>query len=123
MKKIIFSLLVLFVVFTNAQTKTELLGKWQLIRWVQNGKEKDIASTFHTDQVYQVFNDDNTFESINGNEVHNGKWKLSNDATNLTITTTIMPIKFTIDYFDAKKRITTYKGLGTFTYKKIEEIK
>ena len=70
---------------------------------------------FKTDKVFQVFNDDRTFESINGGETHKGKWHFSNDNTELTITTTIIPIKFKIDYFHKDRRVMTYKDLGTFT--------
>ncbi|WP_165585099.1 DUF5004 domain-containing protein [Chryseobacterium sp. FH2] len=118
---LILTFFVLFCQSAIAQTAQELLGKWQLVKWVKNGKEKDIRSYFKTDQVYQIFKDDRTFESVNGSEVHNGKWHFSNDNTELTLTTTIIPIKFRIDYFDSEKRIMTYKDLGTFTYIKIKE--
>ncbi|GGF28266.1 hypothetical protein GCM10011518_41980 [Flavobacterium limi] len=106
--------------FSSAQTSKELLGKWQLVKWVQHGKEKDITSYFKTDQVYQVFLDNGEFHSINGTETHKGKWKLSKDNSELTITSTIIPVKFRIDYFDTVKRVITYEQLGTFEYKKVE---
>jgi len=34
---------------SQAQTAKELLGKWQLVKWTQHEKEKDIASYFKTD--------------------------------------------------------------------------
>lgn len=104
-----------------SQTSQELFGKWQLVKWVQNGKEKDINKSFKTDQVFQVFHDDRTYESINGAEVHKGKWHFSKDNTELTLTTSLIPFKFRIDYFDKDKRIMTYKDLGTFTYIKVKE--
>lgn len=121
-KEVLFIFLALFcTVTTKAQTARELLGKWQLIKWVKNGKVKDIKSYFKTDQVYQVFNDNGTFESLVGGDTHNGKWHFSNDSTQLTLTTTIIPVKFKIDYFDKDKRIMTYNDLGTFTYIKVRE--
>lgn len=105
----------------NAQTSKELLGKWQLVKLVQHGEEKDLASVFKTDQVFQVFYENGKFESIVGAENHESKWKLSKDNTELTITSTlIIPIKFHIDYSDAKKRIITSKLIGTLEYKKVE---
>lgn len=115
-------LISVFTIFTfKAQTAQELYGKWQLVKYVKNGKEKDIRSVFKTDQVYQVFYNDKTFESLVGGDVHNGKWHFSNDNTELTLTTTIIPIKFKIDYFDKDKRIISYKDFGTFTYLKVKE--
>lgn len=108
-------------ILSKAQTSQELFGKWQLVKWVKNGKEKDINSYFKTDQVYQVFKDDRTYESINGGDIHHGKWHFSNDNSELTLTTALIPIKFRIDYFDKDKRIMTYKDLGTFTYLKVKE--
>lgn len=78
---------------SKAQTSQQLFGKWQLVKWVKNGKEKDINSYFKTDQVYQVFKDDRTYESINGRDIHTGKWHFSNDNTELTLTTSLIPIQ------------------------------
>lgn len=120
MKKL-FLLLVLVIGFSlKAQTSKELMGKWQLVKWVQHGKEKDIASYFKTDEVYQVFMENGEFNSINGEDIHKGKWKLTKDNSELTITSTIIPVKFHVDYFDSTKRIMTYEQLGTFEYKKID---
>jgi len=120
MKKITLLFILLVGITGTAQTSKELLGKWQLIKWTQhNGKEKDIQSFFKTDQVYQVFLEDGEFQSINGEEIHKGKWKLSKDNAELTITSTILPVKFKIDVFDSEKRIMTYEQLGTFEYKKV----
>lgn len=114
-------ILLYFSVLSNAQTSQELYGKWQLVKWVKNGKEKDIQKHFKTDQVYQVFNDDKTFESLIGTETHKGKWHFSNDNTELTLVTALLPVTFKLDYFDKAKRVMTYKDLGTFTYNKVKE--
>lgn len=106
----------------SAQTSKELLGKWQLVKWTQNGKEKDIASQFKTDQVYQVFLENGEFQSLVGNETRKSKWKLSKDNSELTIISTlIVPVKFKIDYFDSEKRIISSTQMGTLEYKKIKE--
>lgn len=42
----------------TAQTSKELVGKWQLVKWTHNNKEKDIKDYFKTDQVYQIFMED-----------------------------------------------------------------
>ena len=119
MKKIIAFVFLALGFSMNGQTSKELLGKWQLVKWVQNGKEKDINAYFKTDQVFQVFLDGGHFESVNGDEVHKAKWKLSKDNSELTITSAIIPVKFHIDFFDAEKRVMTYEQLGTFEYKKV----
>lgn len=120
-KKLFLVLFAIAFICVSGQTAQELFGKWQLVKWVKNGKEKIIQSFFKTDQVYQVFNDDRTFESIVGGDTHKGKWHFSKDNTKLTITTTIIPIKFKIDYFDKDRRVMTYKDFGTFTYVKYKE--
>ena len=120
MKKIILSLTCLIGFLVNAQTSKELLGKWQLVKWTQHGKEKNIQSTFKTDQVFQLFLENGQFQSLVGDEIHKSKWKLSKDNSELTITSTlIVPVKFHIDYFDSEKRIITSDLVGTFEYKKI----
>lgn len=103
----------------KAQTAQDLVGKWQLVRWTQNGKDKDIKDYFKTDQVFQVFHEDGHFEALIGDDSHKGKWKLSKDNQDLTITTTIIPVKLHVDYFSDGKRITSYEGFGTFEHKKI----
>ena len=122
MKKFAFALLIVFTLTkANSQTSTELLGKWQLVKWTHNNKEKSIKDRFKTDQVYQVFTEDGRFESLIGNEVHQGKWKLSESGTELTINSALLPVTFKVDYFDRQKRIVTYPALGTFEYKKVAD--
>lgn len=120
MKRIVLLFMMLLAVGTvNAQTSKELVGKWQLVKWTHNDKEKDIKDYYKTDQVYQIFMPDGKFESHIGDEVHNGKWNLSKDNKELVIKNALIPVKFQIDYFTADKRIITYPQLGSFEYKKI----
>lgn len=105
----------------SGQTSQELFGKWQLVKWVKNGQEKDIQSYFKTDQVFQIFHDDRTFESLVAGESHKGKWHFSKDNTELTMTSALLPVTFRIDSFDKDRRVMTYKDLGTFTYLKVKE--
>lgn len=120
MKKVFLLLTCLIGFLVNAQTSKELLGKWQLVKWTQHGKEKNIESSFKTDQVFQLFLENGEFQSLVGDEIHKSKWKLSKDNSELTITSTlIIPIKFHIDYFDSEKRVLTLDHVGTFEYKKV----
>lgn len=121
MKKIVLMFIFLIGLSINAQTSKELIGKWQLVKWVKKGKEKNIKDYYKTDQVFQVFRENGDFESLIGDEVHKAKWKLSQDNSELIITLALMPVKFSIDYFDANKRITTTPQIGTFEYKKVPE--
>ena len=123
MKTTVFALIFCAFGFTgNAQTAKDLIGKWQLVHWTStNGKDKDIKDYFKTDQVFQVFYEDGHFESLNGNESHKGKWKLSPDNKELTITSTIIPVKFHVESFSDGKRITSYESLGTFEHKKVAD--
>ncbi|MGQ7944123.1 hypothetical protein [Flavobacterium sp. WC2509] len=120
MRKVFLSLACIIGFLANAQTSKELLGKWQLVKWTKNGKEKSIQKTFKTDQVFQLFLENGEFQSLVGSEIHKSKWKLSKDNSNLTITSTlILPVKFHIDFFDSEKRIMTSDEVGTFEYKKV----
>lgn len=122
MKKAIFFIITLLSFSINAQTETELIGKWKLVKWTQNGKEKNLQDHFHTDQVFQVFLENkHQFQSITGDDVHKGKWKLSADGKSMTIIAGVLPIVFSIDYFDTKKRIITQETLGTLEYEKVTD--
>ncbi|WP_300664753.1 hypothetical protein [Fluviicola sp.] len=120
MKNTISLIIILLSFSINAQTEAELIGKWKLVKWTQNGKEKNLQDHFHTDQVFQVFLEKkHQFQSLTGEDVHKGKWKLSSDGKSLTIIAGILPIVFSIDYFDAKKRVITQETLGTLEYEKV----
>lgn len=121
MKKIFLIVIFLIGLSVNAQTSKELVGKWQLVKWTKKGKEKSIQEYYKTDQVYQVFKENGDFESLVGDETHKAKWKLSKDNAELTIILVMMPVKFSVDYFDANKRIITTPQMGTFEYKKVTE--
>jgi hypothetical protein len=121
MKKLIFSLLFLIGLSVSAQTSKELIGKWQMVKWTKNGKEKDIKKRFKTDQVFQVFKENGDFESVIGEESHKAKWKLSDDNSQLTIISVILPVVFTVNSFDSQKRVITNTQVGTFEYKKVSE--
>lgn len=102
----------------NAQTAKELIGKWKLIRWTgPDGKDRDIKTYFKTDQVFQVFKGGDEFESVNGEKVNKGKWKLSHDNKKLTIKSGIIITDFTIDTFNENKRIMTSQ-FGVMEYVK-----
>ena len=120
-KKLFVALFAILFISVGAQTSQELFGKWQLVKWVKNGQEKDIQAYFKTDQVYQIFRDDKTFESLVGGESHRGKWHFSKDNTELTMTSALLPVTFKIQSFDKERRVMTYPDLGTFTYLKVKE--
>ena len=114
------SLFFVFGAFT--QTETELIGKWKLVKWTQHGKEKNLQDHFHTDQVFQIFMENkHQFQSVTGDDVHKGKWKLSADGKSLTIIAGVLPVVFSVDYFDSKKRVITQESLGTLEYEKVQD--
>lgn len=122
MKKALALFALLFAMASvNAQTAEQLVGKWKLVKWTKGGKEKNIQEKFKTTEVYQVFDAAGNFTSINGDKTHEGKWSLSKDNKRLTITVgVIVSETFTVDYFDAKKRVISLPALGTLEYTKIE---
>lgn len=119
--KVFLTLMLAVFIGVSGQTSQELFGKWQLVKWMKNGQEKDIQAYFKTDQVLQIFHDDLTFESLVAGESHKGKWHFSKDNTELTITSALLPVTFRIDSFDKDRRVMTYKDLGTFTYLKVKD--
>jgi hypothetical protein len=121
MKKLILAFVFLIGLSASAQTSKELIGKWQLVKWTKNGKEKSIEKHFKTDQVFQIFKENGDFESLIGEESHKAKWKLSKDNSHLTIISVILPIEFTINSFDSQKRVITNPEVGTFEYKKVTD--
>ena len=121
MRKLILGFVFLIGLSVSGQTSKELIGKWQLIKWTKNGKDKSIQERFKTDQVFQVFKQNGDFESVIGTESHKATWKLSPDNSELTIISVLLPIKFKIEYFDPQKRIISTPGLGTLEYKKVAE--
>lgn len=113
--KLVFTLLLCLVGFAGtAQTSKELIGKWKLVKETKGG----IVKT--PEEVYQVFLDNGVFKGINGDNSRMGKWKLSDDNKELTIKISIISIKFSVDYFDAKKRIISSDKTGTLEYMKVE---
>ncbi|OXA87305.1 hypothetical protein [Flavobacterium hercynium] len=120
MKKVIIAFIILVGLSVNAQTSKELIGKWQLVKWTKKGKEKNIQEYFKTDQVFQIFMENGEFNSLVGDESHKAKWKLSSDNKELTIIAILLPINFTIDYFDPQKRVISSPQMGTLEYKKVD---
>jgi heat shock protein HslJ len=115
MKIYLFLLACLIGFATHAQTSKELIGKWKLIKQTQNGEVKTPRDT------YQVFMEGGKFQGINGDNSRTGKWTLSDDNKELTIRISIVSIKFTVDFFDEKKRIISSDKTGTLEYEKVAE--
>ncbi|MFX1706414.1 glycoside hydrolase family 43 C-terminal domain-containing protein [Chitinophaga sp. CC14] len=98
----------------KAQTSKELIGKWKLVKETKDGVVKT------PEETYQVFNEGGEFQGINGSKSRKGKWKLSEDNKELTISISIVSLKFSVDYFDAKKRIITNDKTGVLEYEKVD---
>ncbi len=114
MKLSILLLLCMIGIAGHAQTSKELIGKWKLVK--QTG-----GPTKMPDNAFQVFKEGGEFTGINGTSSRKGKWILSEDNKKLTIKISIISVKFTVDYFDAKKRIISSDKTGTLEYEKVEE--
>ncbi|MFH6963983.1 lipocalin family protein [Flavobacterium plurextorum] len=119
MKTTLSVILFFFMCTISAQTSTQLIGKWQLVKLTKNGKEKSIKEKFKSDQVFQVFSEDGKFMGIVGDKSTKGKWKLSKNNEVLTVVVDLISVKFQIEYFDSEKRIITNDQLGTLEYKKV----
>lgn len=104
------------VAFTShAQTSKELIGKWKLVKQTKDGVVKT------PDETYQIFKEGGDFTGMTEGKSRNGKWKLSDDNKQLKISISIVSIKFSVDYFDAKKRTISSSQTGTLEYEKVEE--
>lgn len=115
MKLSIFLFLCLLSFTGNAQTSRELIGKWKLVKQTQNGTVKTPENT------YQVFMDGGEFKGITGGDSRKGKWTLSTNNKELTIKISIVSVTFTVEFFDAKKRIISSDKTGTLEYEKVAD--
>lgn len=115
MKFLITLIICLACYSSHAQTAKELVGKWKLVKQTNNG----IVST--PENTYQVFSEDGVFNGINGDKSRKGKWKLSADNKQLTIKISVVSIAFSVDYFDAKKRVISSNKTGILEYEKVAE--
>jgi len=122
MKKAIALMILIIGLSLNAQGPAELSGKWKLVKWEKDGKIQDIAAHFKTDQVFQVFSQDGNYQEITADRTLNGTWKLSHDRRKLTTNAGLLPTHYKIDYFDAKRRILTQEGMGTYTFEKVQNL-
>lgn len=100
---------------TYAQTSKELIGKWKLVKQTKDGEVKT------PDETYQIFKEGGEFTGMTEGKSRNGKWKLSDDNKELKISISIISVKFSVDYFDAKKRVISSSQTGTLEYEKVEE--
>lgn len=113
--KILLLTLLVFVGFTaTAQTSQELIGKWKLVKETKNGVDKEIK-----EETYQVFSEGGVFQGIVGNKTRKGKWELSENNKILTVKVSIITVNFTVDFFDAKRRIISSDATGTLEYEKV----
>ncbi|WP_268845983.1 lipocalin-like domain-containing protein [Flavobacterium aestivum] len=99
----------------NAQTQKELIGKWKLVQQTKDG----VVTT--PKDTYQMFMENGKFQGINGDKSREGKWKLSDDNTKLTIMISIISVNFDIVYFDANKRTINSPQTGKLEYEKVLE--
>jgi hypothetical protein len=106
----------------QAQTAKELIGKWKLVKFTNTkGETKSIKEEYKTDEVYQVFKEDNKFEGIVGDKTRAGKWSLSKDNKELNVKISILSIKFKVIYADAAKRTISSDMIGTLEYVKVDQ--
>ncbi|SHL61863.1 hypothetical protein SAMN05444266_104182 [Chitinophaga jiangningensis] len=100
---------------TKAQTAKELIGKWKLVKETKNG------SVSTPKETYQVFEEGGVFQGIKEDKTRKGKWRLSSDNSELTISISVVSLKFSVDYFDAKRRVISNPQTGTLEYEKVTE--
>jgi hypothetical protein len=86
MKKCILILLLLSISNTFAQTVSEdIFGQWQLqTLQVDNGK-LTAKEAFETNNVFQIYSENNQFEGIVGEKNNKGTWKISDDQKSVYI--------------------------------------
>ncbi|MGC3947829.1 MAG: glycoside hydrolase family 43 C-terminal domain-containing protein [Chryseolinea sp.] len=99
----------------QAQTSTELIGKWKLVKETKDGVVKQPQDT------YQIFKEGGVFEGVSGGKSKKGKWNLSNDNKELTVKVSVVSVKFKVEYFDAKKRMISSDLTGTLEYEKVPD--
>lgn len=124
MKKYILIVCLALTGMFKAQTSKELIGKWQLVEFLYDNKPQDLKAIYGTDQVFQNFKEDSSFEGTAGKESAKGKWELTNENGEQVLKVTVKEntTAFKVDYFDANKRTISFINKGikiAFSYKKV----
>ena len=80
MKKFALLLLLLSISNTFAQTVSEdILGKWQLQSLEVDGDKATAKETFNTTNVFQLYSENNIFQSTVDDKINKGTWVISDD--------------------------------------------
>lgn len=102
-----------------AADKTDYSGKWQLVELKTNeGEILDIEKSIGSKEIFQIFKDQEQFESISGKHVARGKWKLSGDKKTLSITIDGLTDTFRVVRSSRTTRVLAHESLGTLTYER-----
>ena len=80
MKKFALLLLLLSISNTFAQTVSEdILGKWQLQSLEVDGDKATAKETFITTNVFQLYFENNIFQSTVDDKINKDTWEISDD--------------------------------------------
>ena len=80
MKNFALLLLLLSISNTFAQTVSEdILGKWQLQSLEVDGDKATAKETFNTTNVFQLYSENNIFQSTVDDKINKGTWEISDD--------------------------------------------
>jgi|TARA_B110000902_G_C14204935_1_gene549214 hypothetical protein len=86
MKKCILILLLLSISNTFAQTVSEdIFGQWQLQTLQVDNDKLTAKEAFETNNVFQIYSENNQFEGIVGEKNNKGTWKISDDQKSVYI--------------------------------------
>ncbi|AOR29363.1 hypothetical protein FORMB_23450 [Formosa sp. Hel1_33_131] len=86
MKKCIFILFFLSISNTFAQTVSEdILGQWQLQTLQVDNDKITAKEAFETNNVFQIYSENNQFEGIVGEKNNKGTWELSDNQKSVYI--------------------------------------
>lgn len=102
-----------------AADNTDYTGKWQLVELKTNeGEILDIERSVGSKEIFQIFKDQEQFESISGKHVARGKWKLSSDKKTLSLTIDGLTDTFRVVRSSRTTRVLAHESLGTLTYER-----
>ena len=86
MKKIALILFLLSISNTFAQTASEdIIGKWHLQTVEVDGDQATAEEAFNTNNVFQIYSENNKFKGIVGDVSNIGLWKISDDQKSVYI--------------------------------------
>lgn len=91
-----------------------------LVMAIRRVRKKTFRSIIKTDPVFQFLGENGNFESQVADESHKAKWKLSKYNSELTITLSLMHVKFSTDHLMPANALLQHRKWENLNTKKLQ---